>query len=448
MINVLLENLRAMKRNFKLMAPTGRAAKVIAEKTHSPAYTVHKSIYSFEKIEIEKGKGTNFKYQFKIRKNDDDKNTIYIIDEASMISNKFSEGEFFRFGSGELLTDLFNYIHQGGLQPERKILFVGDPAQLPPINTEISPALNLEMLEGYGFNTEEFTLSQIVRQKEESGILIIANDIRSQIDTEDFTEPDFQTNYDDVSHLYQNEFLDEYLSSADFALDNNSLIISYSNKLALHYNKWIRSHFFPYKKEPSSGDRIMITTNNYSYPIELLNGDFGKILEVSEETESPAQPVFIDTLFGKVQAKGVKKKVNLVFRDCLIRFTDLTGKEHDIECKIFDNLLYSSQRDISAEERKALVVDFQNRHPKLKPGTDEFAEAISMDEYVNALRIKFGYAITGHKSQGGEWENVFIDTTRPYNVPNESYFRWLYTSITRAKNKLCFVLPFQDEYDF
>lgn len=192
----------------------------------------------------------------------------------------------------------------------------------------------------------------------------------------------------------------------------------------------------------------MVTTNNYSFPIELLNGDFGTVIDVSHEIEEPHQPVYVDNLFGKAPNQAALKQVNLKFRDCLIRFVDVRGVEHDLECKVLESLLYSTQRDLSIDERKGLIVDFQNRNPKLKPGTNDFIEAIGADEYSNALRLKFGYAITGHKSQGGEWDNVFLDIKRPAKADDESYHRWLYTCFTRAKERLYIIKPQPMDYDF
>lgn len=444
MIKLISDYFDKMKRQYRLMAPTGRAAKIITDKTKKRAYTIHKSIYSFDRLETKRGRKNDFKYSFKLRINEDESDTLYIIDEASMISGQFSDAEFFTFGSGQLLKDLFSYVHQGGLNPKRKILFVGDPAQLPPVNTNISPAIDDEILRGYGFEVSEFTLTEIVRQQVESGIIIKSGEIRDSIDQKIYSDISFENQYDDIDIIYHDDFLEEYLNASDFRSENDSMVISYSNRSALHYNKWIRSHFFPERENITRDDRVMITTNNYSYPIELLNGDFGTVIDVSDDTESPYQPVYVDTLFGK---STPLKKVNLVFRDCVIRFTEPGGKEIDIECKILDNLLHSGERDISAEERKALLIDFQNRHPKLKPGSEEFIEAISSDEYVNALRLKFGYAITGHKSQGGEWNNVFIDIAKPNMVNGEAYFRWLYTSVTRARKKLYVIKPRDNFYD-
>ena len=449
MLKLITDYLDKKKRQHRLMAPTGRAAKVITDKTGKRAFTIHKSIYSFDKQAAKKVKKNEFKYSFKLRTNEDDKDAIYIIDEASMISGKYSEAEFFTFGSGELLKDLFSYVHQGGLKPERKILFIGDPAQLPPVNTNISPALDIDILSGYGFLVREHTLTEVVRQQEESGILLKACELRDSIDLESYEKTEFENYFHDIDIIYHNDFLEEYLSASDFHSENDSIVIAYSNRAAQHYNKWIRSHFYPEYKNITSGDRVMVTTNNYSYPIELLNGDFGVVVYASEETTTTDEPVYVETLFGPAAKKSAPlKKVDLIFRDCIIRFEEPGGNQIDIECKILDNLLHSNERDISAEERKALIMDFQNRNPKLKPGSDEYIEAIGADEYVNALRLKFGYAITGHKSQGGEWNNVFLDVAKPFKVNDEAYTRWLYTALTRAKEKLFIIKPYDPLNDF
>jgi len=448
MIKEIVNYLEGKGRKYRLMAPTGRAAKVITEKTGRTAYTIHKSIYSFEKIDIKKGKKNEFKYSYKLRTNDDDDNAVYIVDEASMISSKYSEGEFLNFGSGELLRDLFAYVHQDGFKRGRKILFAGDDAQLPPVNTTLSPALSQEILEGFGFGTTEFFLEEIVRQKKESSIIFEANNIRTMIETDDYTGLDLNYRTNEIKNIFHDEFLDEYLSSSDYRSGKESIVLTFSNNAALHYNRWIRNHFFPEEKTICAGDRVMVTTNNYSFPIELLNGDFGTVIEVSDEIEEPLQPVYVDNFFGKAPNKAALKQVNLKFRECVIRFIDVRGVEHDLECKVLETLLYSTQRDLTIDERKGLIVDFQNRNPKLKPGTKEFVEALGMDDYSNALRLKFGYAITGHKSQGGEWDNVFLDIRRPAKADNESYHRWLYTCFTRAKERLYIIKPQPMDYDF
>ena len=183
----------------------------------------------------------------------------------------------------------------------------------------------------------------------------------------------------------------------------------------------------------TSGDKVILVNNNYNYQkIELLNGDFGKIIEVAPENETRTIRLKNKNKEGKV----VEKDVHLSFRDVTIEFIDNDQIKQNIQCKIVENLLYSEKRDLSSDELKAIYIDFKIRNDKLKNGTKEFKDALRSDKYFNALRIKFGYAVTCHKAQGGEWKNTFLNCKTSMGYFNSSYFRWLYTGITRASENL------------
>jgi hypothetical protein len=419
--------------------PTGRAAKVISQKTKQQAYTIHKIIYSntdLQEYKVQDEDGTEtFKFFYNLRNNEGPANTIYIIDEASMISNQYSEGEFFRFGSGFLLNDLIKYINFG-IHPEqirRKVIFIGDNAQLPPVNSNLSPALNAKYLkEKFGFPLKEFELTEVVRQKQNSGILKNATKIRNHIKQNLFNQIEIKANFPDVTPVRYENLMKTYLEVCGNIINDETIIVAHSNKKVKDYNELIRNHFFPNRSHIIKGDRIIIVSNNYNYPIELLNGDFGTVVSLDEVTEMRNIPLKKKKSNGEI----TEKKVSLTFRNVTIRFIDLEGKVHDIACKIMENLLYSSQRDLSYDETRALYVDFKIRHPELKPRTPEFKNAIKNDPYFNALRVKFGYAITCHKAQGGEWKNAFVDFKTSMGYFNSSYFRWAYTALTRAKETL------------
>jgi len=438
MMKGLTDYLAANNRTFKIAAPTGRAAKIISQKTKRRAYTLHKTIYSGNNLKEYKTKdvdGTEtYKFYYELKNNEEPANTVYIVDESSMISNVYSDGEFFRFGSGFLLNDFIKYINIDNKYHNKKIIFIGDNAQLPPINMNFSPALDAKYLdEVCNVVAKEYELTEVVRQKTESGVLFNATKIRQAIKANSFNSLDIQTQFPDINKTKHEELLETYLLACDNKIDDETIIIAHSNNLVKEYNNFVRNHFFPSQKFITTGDKVILVNNNYNYQeIELLNGDFGKIKEVSPENES----IIIRLKYKNKEGKVIEKEVNLSFRDVVIVFTDNDQIKHNIQCKIIENLLYSNKRDLSSDELKAIYIDFKIRNDKLKPGTKEFKNALRSDKYFNALRIKFGYAVTCHKAQGGEWKNTFLNCKTSMGYFNSSYFRWLYTGITRASENL------------
>ena len=437
MMKGLTDFLKSTNRPFVLAAPTGRAAKVISKITKSKAYTIHKTIYSNKDIREFKTENTDgtetFKFYYNLKNNDDPTNTVYIIDEASMISDMYSEGEFFRFGSGFLLKDLFKYINFDNNDHKKKVIFIGDNAQLPPVNMNFSPALNEQYLrEKYQVSVSSYELTEVVRQQNDSGILYNATKIRNSLKNNIFNQIDIETHFSDIKPVQHQDILKTYLQACGNQIDDETIIIAYSNSSVKEYNDFVRSHFFPNQNTITKGDRIILVSSNYNYSIELLNGDFGTVQEVS-----PINEIRNITLKRKNNSGNVVEiKVPLHFRNVTIQFKDTDDKTYNIECKIIENVLYSKERDLSSDELKALYIDFKIRHPNLKAGTKEFKDALQTDKYFNALRIKFGYAVTCHKSQGGEWKRAFVNCKTSMGYFNQSYFRWLYTAITRAKEVL------------
>jgi hypothetical protein len=438
MMKGLTDFLTEKKRSFKIAAPTGRAAKVISQKTKYKACTIHRTIYSSKelkefKIKNEDGTET-FKFYFETKINNDPNNTIYIIDEASMISNVYSEGEFFRFGSGFLLKDLIQYINFDNNEHNKKIIFIGDNAQLPPVNMNFSPALDGKYLqENCSLFSKEFELTEVVRQKADSGILHNATKIRKSLKENIFNKLDIETDFKDINKTKYEDLLPKYLEACNNTIDEETIIVAHSNSAVKGYNDFVRSHFFPNQKTITVSDKVILLSNNYNYPqMELLNGDIGFIVEVSPSTENRTIPLKRKNSINVVEEINVP----LTFRNVTIKFTDENFKKHDIECKVIENLLYSHHRDLTSDEIKALYIDFKIRNKNLRNGTQPFKDALRSDRYFNALRIKFGYAITCHKAQGGEWANTFLNCKTSMGYFNSSYFRWLYTGITRAKENL------------
>jgi ATP-dependent exoDNAse (exonuclease V) alpha subunit len=434
----LTEYLSSIGRNYLLAAPTGKASKVIARKTNSPAYTIHKTIYSFKDIEeySEDGIGgtQTFKFYSKIAVNELSVDTVYIIDESSMIANVYQEAEFFRFGSGYLLKDLFKFINLDHNAHNKKIIFIGDDAQLPPVGMKTSPALDSKyLLKHFNVKPVVHELTEVVRQAEGSGVMQNAIELRKSLAADVFNKLDFDTNYDDVESVKPEFLMDKYLESCDGKINAESIIIAHSNASVSEYNKSIREHFFPNNTEIAAGDKVMAISNNDKYGLFISNGDFGLVKQVSESSE-------IRTISLKDKNKETGKvetrEVPLQFRDIFVGFKDIHDEAHFFECKIIESLLYSEQPNLGSDENKALYVDFCIRNTGLKPGSKEFKDTLREDPYFNAMRLKFGYAITCHKAQGSEWNNVFVNCKTHQNTLSADYFKWLYTAITRTQTKL------------
>lgn len=446
------EYLTSMGRKFILAAPTGKAAKVIKEKTKNETFTIHKTIYSYKDLKeykVENIDGTEtFKFYFDLNDNTHNATTVFIIDEASMIGDNEQEGEFFRFGSGKLLSDLMKYINIDHNDHNKKIIFIGDNAQLPPIGMNSSPALNSEYLEReFNLKCSSYELTEIMRQSSKSGIVENSLKIRESIRNNIFNQLDVNLSYDDVKHVEHEEVLGQYLDSCGDNINGESIIIAHSNAVVDEYNTQIRRHFFPNQDFITIGDKVMAVANNGNYPIFIYNGDFGLIRKVEENIIK--REVFVRE---KINEKLLTIRMPLWFRKVEIGFKSIEeNKSYFFECLIFENLLYRElvyqdeinkyglkDQDIVRLETVALYVDFVNRARErgLKPNTPEFKQAIKSDEYFNSLKIKFGYALTCHKAQGSEWNNVFVNCNTHQNIMTKDYSRWFYTAITRSSKKL------------
>lgn len=438
----LVEYLNAIEKDFLLMAPTGRAAKVIREKTGQEAFTIHKSIYSYEDM-VEVEEGDSFFYNYKLRNNNDVAGKIFIIDEASMLSDAKSEGEFFRFGSGYLLSDLITYSRINNENARTKIIFVGDPFQLPPVTDNSSKAFEpLYLKEKFNLSSEETEMKEVKRQGSESGILKAAAKIRKSISAGFFNDFDLRPNGADIVNPSYEAFLDTWQSTA-----NPKIIIASKNKTCLNLNFQIRERRFGNANLPLQKSDIVIMGGN-NYRKGIFNGEFAVINEVSNEIKTRTIPL-----------KG-KPPVTLNWRNVELVFPNSDSNNKIVKGKVLENYLYGDNY-LKPEETQALYVDFRMRHENLKPKTEEFKEAIIQDEYFNALLMKYGYAVTCHKAQGGEWANVFTvwdnDNTDGFNCfsdnqrragkTNQNFYRWAYTAITRAsKNLYALNPPFFNSY--
>ena len=439
LIKYIYDELKNRKQQSYIMAPTGRAAKVISDKIDDEAYTIHKSIYCLNNLieyNSSKNNSNSFKYFFGIKNNEDPSNCIYIIDESSMISNNFSESLFFRFGSGYLLNDLISYSDIKNKNLNRKIIFIGDRAQLPPIGMEYSPALDSKYLRNlYSVKVSEYELKEVMRQKKKSGILTNATNLRKQLKEEKYSQFTIDCNFNDIVDIDQRNIINKYISLNDKC--KQSIIIAHSNKTVQEYNKGVRDNLYPTKQEICVNDKILVARNNYKYG--LLNGEFGVVKEILS-----------DTIHKKINLKndgGII--VDLYFKDILIEIPH--NKDNiNVKCTIIENLLNSDKPFLSKHEQQAMYVLYIMEMKKIGvyPKTPEFREGIKNDPLFNALCIKYGYAVTCHKAQGGEWDNVIVDFNASLNKFSNKYFRWSYTALTRCSKKLyAYSKPYESIYE-
>lgn len=406
LIAALVKALNHLQQKSVLLAPTGRAAKVLSSFAANPAYTIHKKIYRQKAL-------TDYRFELADNLHSD---TLFIVDEASMISNLGNDSDF---GTGFLLDDLVRYVYRG---KGCFMLVMGDVAQLPPVMQNSSPALEKAKLEAYGLRATEFTLTQVVRQAMESGILYNATLLRKALeDGLTSAMPRLKlSGFKDFISLNGMELVDEVRRSYDGVGVEDTIVITRSNKMANLYNKGIRGSVMMQEDEISNGDLLMVTRNNYfwnkPYPeIDFIaNGDILRVTRVRKYSE----------MYG-------------------FRFVDLTLESVDfhweIDARIWLESLYSESpthaNELSQRIFEAVSEDFQSIVNKR-----ERYKLMLENEYLNALQVKFAYAVTCHKAQGGQWQKVFVDMNRRNDdAVDESYYRWLYTALTRASDQIFLV---------
>ena len=431
LVKGITDYLISQRRQFHLMAPTGRAAMILGAKTEKTAYTIHKTIYDFDKLRDD---DHTFRFKYDLKINEDSIDTVYIVDESSMISDFTNEQEFIGFGSGRLLKDIVDHI-SFLYRPDSKIIFIGDYAQLPPPDQmNLSPALDALYLSNYfKLKVDEYEMKEVQRQLLDSGIISVATALRNSIESnrfEYFDVPDGK----DIFPLKEQDFKEAYFEICDHKSLTHQVVVTHSNAQAKDYNTEIRKELFPGMEEIQPGDILMNTKNNYNYSVDIYNGQFIKVAEVSDKPE----PVRVITFKKK---DGKTAKVSLNFIDIVAEIEDYDGEVHHIKCKIILEFLKSRHRSLTQDQQQALYVDFKQRHAGINPDSVEFKEALRNDKYFNALQVKYGYAITCHKAQGGEWENVFVNFNAYMRTLSRDYFRWAYTAITRSKTTLYAISP-------
>ncbi len=415
LISALVKTLQHFRLRSVLMAPTGRAAKVFASFAGKTAYTIHKKIYRQKSTRDGFGK-------FVLEKNLHHK-TLFLVDEASMISNQSRELSI--FGSGRLLDDLITYVYN---ENSCKLILIGDTAQLPPVGLEISSALDKKVLEGYDLEVHEVFLSDIVRQALGSGILMNATSIRNQIESNDIRLPSLNLKgFDDIIRISGEDLIEEISGVYDKKGMESTMIVVRSNKMANKYNAGIRNQILWKESEIANGDYIMVVKNNYfwvddDHQIDFIaNGDIAEIKKIASYEE----------------------RYGYRFADLVLTFPDYNNLE--LKAKAMLDTIMIEAPALNENQNKELFYKVLEDYPDTKSKKQQF-DRVRNDPFFNALQIKFAYAVTCHKAQGGQWPTVFIDQGYlNQEMINIEYLRWLYTAITRATEKL-YLVNFRDEY--
>lgn len=415
LIGALVKTMTDFEQKTVLLAPTGRAAKVFSGYSNHPAFTIHKKIYRQKQFS---GEASGFVPMDNLHKD-----TLFIVDEASMISNDGIDS--FSFGSGRVLGDLIHYVYGG---ENCRLLLIGDEAQLPPVMQEISPALQIDTLKGYGLDVSSTTMTQIVRQAENSGILFNATHIRNAL-LENTTElfPKLSLDgFEDIRKVSGEELIDEISAAYDRDGIEETMIVSRSNKRANIYNEGVRNRILYREEELSSGDMLMVTKNNYFWTENIEQVDFlanGELLEV-------------------LRVRKTQEVYGFRFCDVLVKHPDY---DIELEIKILIDTLHSETTGLSQEKNAELFyniledyADITTKHGKM--------QKMKVDPFYNAVQVKYGYAVTCHKAQGGEWNNIFLDigyiTEEHLGI---NFYRWLYTALTRASKRL-YLVNLPDEF--
>jgi ATP-dependent exoDNAse (exonuclease V) alpha subunit len=414
-ISTLVSSLWKINKKSVLLAPTGRAAKVISVYSKKQAFTIHKKIYFPKKM-------PNGSVDF-VLQNNKHINTIFIVDEASMIPDRPQNGKLFENGS--LLDDLISYVYSGR---NCKLILIGDTAQLPPVKLKLSPALEETRLEvEYSKMVHQIELDEVTRQHQNSGILANATLLRTLIENNSIYF-EFDLNFPDIIRLEDGYDIEDAITGS---YDNDGVedtaIIVRSNKRANQYNQQIRSQIRGQENEISPGDYVMVVKNNYFWLKEsseagfIANGDTCEVLRIH----------------------AIKELYGFKFAEVDIRMIDYPDQK-PFETVLLLDTLASETPSLTYEESNKLYEAVREDYCHEKSKYKQLL-AVKKNVFFNALQVKFSYAITCHKSQGGQWKTIFIEQPYLPEGPSKEYFRWLYTAITRAQEKL-YLIGFKDDY--
>ena len=432
LVGALVKTMAQLDQPVVLMAPTGRAAKVFSSYAEQPAYTIHKRIYRQKSITDTDSFSLNVNLS---------KHTLFIVDEASMISNDGLSSSV--FGTGRLLDDLIQYVYSG---EGCRLMLLGDTAQLPPVGEEESPALMPSLLESYGLQVYEKTLTQVMRQLSESGILYNATAIRYRLTTMLHGIEDDRglakegiVASEDVRHVSGADLIDSLETSYSRWGADDCMIICRSNKRANIYNQGIRNRILYREDELCSGDRIMIVKNNY-YWVEQEMRALLKEMKEQGLQGTPSLPLsFIAN--GDIavvrRVRRTREVYGFRFADVLLRFPDYD--DYEIETTVLLDTLQSESPSLTKEESDRLFQTVMEDYAHLTTKKERYQQ-LRLDPHFNALQIKYAYAVTCHKAQGGQWGCIYLD--QGYLPPDLSlvdYYRWLYTAFTRASEQVYLV---------
>ena len=409
LISAFVDVLTDMGTKCILLAPTGRAAKVLSRYSGREALTIHKKIYR-EK--------TNADYESKFSLNiNKERGAVFIVDEASMLSDSSGEGQI--FGSGSLLDDLIKYVRSG---KECRLILVGDNAQLPPVGADYSPALDESVMQGYG-DVVYASMDDVVRQSAESGILFNATMVRCMLENYICEIPKFDMNFPDIESINGGELMEKLQDCYDRYGREETIVITRSNKRANRYNEGIRRYNLSAEEAIESGDMLMVVKNNYHYteriedcPMSFMaNGDIALLKRIRR----------FEDFYG------------FHFAEAILSFPDYNDTE--IECKILLDTISSESPSLTREESRRLFDEVEKDYTDIKSKIKRYKE-IRENPHFNAVQVKFAYAVTCHKAQGGQWRAVFIDRCLFGDEPiSRDMLRWLYTALTRATDKLYLV---------
>ena len=414
-ISSVVKTLDLLRMKSVLLAPTGRAAKVLASYAGRQAYTIHKKIYRQKSSKDGIG---NFSLDRNLYRD-----TFFIVDEASMVSNISAESS--PFGSGKLLDDLIEYVYSG---TDCKLIIVGDTAQLPPVGSVVSPALDQTALGEYGFGLISCELKQVVRQSQTSGVLMNATRVRLQVAENDLVHPYLDClNYNDTLRISGDALIDEISSAYGTCGMEGTIIVVNSNKQANRYNQGIRNRIFFREEEISTGDLVMVVKNNY-YIIEeeedgagfIANGDIAEVKKI----------------------RRYEERYGFRFADMVLWFADY---KLEVDSKVMIDVLHLDTPALPSEQTRILFQSVLSDYQHIKSRRKQY-DAVKKDPYFNALQIKFAYAVTCHKAQGGQWERVFIDQGMfNRNEITIDYLRWFYTALTRSTDRV-YLVNFSEEW--
>jgi len=425
LISAIVKTLGQIERQCVLMAPTGRAAKVFSLYSGHPAFTIHKRIYRQKSIDNDSIFSLNYNML---------SNVLFIVDEASMISNDGLSGGV--YGTGRLLDDLVQFVYGGH---GCKLILMGDTAQLPPVGEGESPALQDDVLAGYGMDVVSCTLRHVVRQQEESGILWNATRLRHMIAEEDyFCLPQIRfSGFADVKNVPGNELIEAISDCYSHCGTDGTMVVCRSNKRAHVYNNGIRNQILGREEELSSGDLLMIAKNNYYWMHPEVSDEADGEGTSAVKCSLPTDFIANGDVAVVERVRNVRELYGFRFADCWLRLPDYDDCE--LEATVLLDTLHSESPALSREENERLFNNVMEDYMDI-PNKRERMKKMKEDPYFNALQVKYAYAVTCHKAQGGQWPKVFVDQGyMTEDMLGPDYFRWLYTAITRATETVYFV---------